>query len=207
MSGMITTYLTVGGTSKGEYKEKGSTFIGLVYPVKDENSVKDILEEIKSEYYDARHHCYAYVLKPDRSVYRANDDGEPSHSAGDPILGQINSNNLTHTLIVVVRYFGGTKLGVGGLVNAYKTAAAIALKKNKIITIEITQPAEINYDYGATNEVMRLVDDFQLKIIDQQFVEDCTMQVEVPVGNVKDLKSRVQLLKDTGSKVTLSWQH
>lgn len=207
MSGMIATYLTVSQTSKGEYKEKGSTFIGLVYPVKDENGVKNILEEVKAEYYDARHHCYAYVLKPDKSIYRANDDGEPNHSAGDPILGQINSKDLTHTLVVVVRYFGGTKLGVGGLVNAYKTAAAVALGRNKIITIEITQLAEINYGYGATNEVMRLVDDFQLKIADQQFVEYCTMQVEVPVGNVKDLKSRVQLLKDIGSKVTLSWQH
>jgi len=114
------TYFTIKHESEGFYKEKGSKFLAFAYPVQDEAAVKERTSELKKVYYDARHHCYAYILGHDGEQYRASDDGEPNHSAGDPILGQIKSNNLTNTLIVVVRYFGGTKLGISGLINAYK---------------------------------------------------------------------------------------
>src|SRR5690606_14087988 len=137
------------------------------------------LDTLKKQYYDARHHCYAYILGKDGQDFRANDDGEPGHSAGDPILGQIRSNNLTNTLIVVVRYFGGTKLGVGGLVTAYKTAAAEAIAANEIITALITEKVTFEFDYLDMNEVMRLTKALELKILDQHFDNRCAMEVEV----------------------------
>src|SRR5690606_7725476 len=120
-------YRTIAQPAEGLYKEKGSKFIALAYPVYTEEEIKDRLAELRKKYYDARHHCYAYMLGADKSRYRANDDGEPNHSAGDPILGQIRSADLSNVLVVVVRYFGGTKLGVSGLITAYKTATADAL--------------------------------------------------------------------------------
>src|SRR5690606_39655528 len=128
------TYLTIADHAEGLYYEKGSKFIALAYPVSDEEEIKSLLENIRKKYYDARHHCYAYRLGREGLVFRANDAGEPNHSAGDPILGQLRSYNITDVLIVVVRYFGGTKLGVGGLINAYKTAAADAIENSTIIT-------------------------------------------------------------------------
>lgn len=124
------TYFTLKGNSEGFNKEKGSKFLAFAYVVSNEDDVKKTVAELKKKYYDARHYCYAYVLGDQSEIYRAKDDGEPGHSAGDPILGQIRSKKLTNTLIVVVRYFGGTKLGVGGLIHAYKTAAADAIENN-----------------------------------------------------------------------------
>ena len=118
---MVFSYKTIRKEAEGFYKEKGSKFIAKAYPAESIDQVNEILGELRKEFYDARHHCYAYILEPDASQYRANDDGEPNHSAGDPILGQIRSHELTNTLVVVIRYFGGTKLGVSGLINAYKT--------------------------------------------------------------------------------------
>jgi uncharacterized YigZ family protein len=173
------TYLTLKAESQGLYKEKGSKFLAFAYPVNNEREIKEILESLKKQYHDARHHCYAYILGKDGQDFRANDDGEPGHSAGDPILGQIRSNNLTNTLIVVVRYFGGTKLGVGGLVTAYKTAAAEAIAANEIITAVITERVSFEFDYLDMNEVMRLTKTLDLKIIDQHFDNRCSMMVEV----------------------------
>ena len=127
------TYFTLKGNSEGFYKEKGSKFLAFAFVISSEEDVKKIIAELKKKYYDARHHCYAYVLGNQSEKYRANDDGEPGHSAGDPILGQIRSNSLTNTLIVVVRYFVGTKLGIIGLINAYKTATADSIASNSII--------------------------------------------------------------------------
>ncbi len=164
-------FYTISKGGEGFYKEKGSKFIGLAFRVRDEEEVKERLEEVKKQYYDGRHHCYAYILSKDK--LRANDDGEPNHSAGDPILGQIKSKNLTEVLIVVVRYFGGTKLGVSGLINAYKTAAFEALEASKLIEVTIEEIYDIEYGYEITNEVMRLISEFEADIKNQEFTENC----------------------------------
>lgn len=176
---MPDTYLTLKSESQGLYKEKGSKFLAFAYPVDHEQEIKDILDLLKRQYHDARHHCYAYILGKDGQDFRANDDGEPTHSAGDPILGQIRSNNLTNTLIVVVRYFGGIKLGVGGLITAYKTAAADAIAANEIITAVVTEQVTFEFDYLDMNEVMRLIKALDLKILDQHFDNRCLMTLEV----------------------------
>jgi uncharacterized YigZ family protein len=119
----VFSYLTIASPSEGSYKEKGSRFLAFAYPVSSETEIREKLESLKAQYFDARHHCYAWMLGPEKKHFRANDDGEPNHSAGDPILGQLRAMKLTNVLIVVVRYFGGTKLGVGGLISAYRSAA------------------------------------------------------------------------------------
>lgn len=199
----VEQYLTLAKGGEGLYKEKGSKFIAHAYFAASEDEVKAIQEELRQRYHDARHHCYAYVIGPDRSQYRANDDGEPNHSAGDPILGQINSKQLTNTLVVVIRYFGGTKLGVSGLINAYKIAAEEALNNSKIISVDITKSVTLKYSYAATSEVMRLVDDFELTITDQDFADECIINGEVKIGQLDEFKSKVQLLIDTGSDIKL----
>lgn len=194
-------FYTVEGVSEGLYKEKGSKFIAYAYPVKNEEEVKETLLELKKQYYDARHHCYAYMLGAERKDYRANDDGEPNHSAGDPILGQINSKNLTNVLVVVVRYFGGTKLGVSGLINAYKVSAEEALSKAKVIKIDVTKSIHLEYTYEDTNDVMKLVSDFNIDITDQKFEAACAMQGEVNINLVHQLQEKVQLLQDLSKNV------
>lgn len=176
---MPDTYLTLKRESEGLYKEKGSKFLAFAYPVQNEEEIKEIIARLKKQYHDARHHCYAYILGQDGQDFRANDDGEPGHSAGDPILGQIRSNNLTNVLIVVVRYFGGTKLGVGGLVTAYKTAAAEAILANEIIMEIVTEKVRFHFDYLDMNEVMRLVKELEIKIDKQHFDNRCTMTLLV----------------------------
>src|SRR5690554_6762165 len=176
---MPDTYLTLKSESQGLYKEKGSKFLAYAYPVDSEQQIKEILDTLKKQYYDARHHCYAYILGKDGQDFRANDDGEPGHSAGDPILGQIRSNNLTNTLIVVVRYFGGTKLGVGGLVTAYKTAAAEAISANEIIAKVVTEKVSFHFDYLDMNDVMRIIKSLDLQIGEQHFDNRCAMTLEV----------------------------
>lgn len=170
------TYRSLAGASEGFYKEKGSKFLSFAYPVSSEENIKEKLDALRKQYHDARHHCFAFVLKPEEGreeSYRANDDGEPAHSAGDPILGQIRSNRLHDVLVVVVRYFGGTKLGVSGLVNAYKTAAAEAIAHNRIIRKTIRKTLEIRFSYEATTEVMRMVEQYQMQILEQEFTVDC----------------------------------
>lgn len=149
-------YKTIAGTAEGLYKEKGSRFIALAYPVRTEEEVKEIVADLKSRYYDARHHCYAYRLGADLKKFRANDDGEPSSTAGKPILGQIVSAGLTDILIVVVRYFGGIKLGVSGLINAYRAAAADALAQAVVVEKTVDEVFRISFSYAALNEVMRV---------------------------------------------------
>lgn len=170
-------FFTVEGSAESLYKEKGSKFIGLSFRVRNEEEVKVIQEELRKKYYDARHHCYAYIL--DENKYRANDDGEPNHSAGDPILGQIRSKNLQQVLVVVIRYFGGTKLGVSGLINAYKTAAFDALEQTKLVKVIIEERFELHYGYELTNEVMKLISDFDVTIIEQHFTDTCKAKIGV----------------------------
>ena len=196
---MQLSFKTIAKESEGFYKEKGSKFLAFAFPVNSEEDVKNCQERLRKEYYDARHHCYAYVLGEDYSLFRANDDGEPNHSAGDPILGQIRSKELTNTLVVVVRYFGGTKLGVGGLINAYKVATEAALNNNKLIAVSITNTYAITFDYATTNEVMRLVQEYDLKIIEQKFEVDCYLKVDVTVGVEDQFLNKIQLLKELGN--------
>ena len=151
------TYKTIKSPAQGIYKEKGSKFISFAYPVKTESEVKLLLEENKKEYYDARHHCFAYILGYDKSAWRLNDDGEPSGTAGKPIYGQLQSFDLTNTLLIVVRYFGGIKLGVSGLINAYKSAAKDALQNSSIIENTINELYKLIFPYEMINESMKRI--------------------------------------------------
>lgn len=176
---MEDTYQTISGKAEGLYKEKGSKFIALAFPVTSEEEVKEILTTLRKDYHDARHHCYSYVIGFKGEHFRANDDGEPSGTAGRPIHGQILSKNLTNTLIVVIRYFGGTKLGVSGLINAYKTAASDALENAQIITKTINDIYQINFGYLAMNDIMKLVKDENLRIMEQNFDTSCFITVGI----------------------------
>lgn len=174
------TYKTI--TDKTEnilFKDKNSKFIGYAYPVLTEIDVKHHIETLKKEHHAARHWCYAYQIGTTNLLYRANDDGEPSNSAGAPIYGQIQSFDLTNVLIVVVRYFGGVKLGVGGLINAYKTTAKATLEASKIITKTINIDYLITFDYKNMNTVMRIVKERQLNIIHQKLELDCQITISV----------------------------
>ena len=155
------TYFTIAVPSEGEYKEKGSKFIAFTYFVSDESSFKEKLEQLKKEHFKATHHCYAYRLGIDGKNYRANDDGEPSGTAGRPILGQIDSFGLTNVLIIVVRYYGGTKLGTSGLINAYREAAKNALDKSQKIEKIIESIVEVSISYNQLNEMMQFLKQYQ----------------------------------------------
>jgi len=169
--------------------------------VRSEGEVGKLLGDLKKQYHDARHHCYAFVLGAAADVFRAYDDGEPGHSAGDPILGQIRSRNLTYTLVVVVRYFGGVKLGVGGLVQAYKTAAALALDNSELVKREVTTIVNLTYDYATTADVMRLVDDFNLQIVFQDFGVACQMRAELPLRRQEAFIERIETLMALGKGI------
>lgn len=173
------TYKTIADVSEGLYKDKGSRFISFAFPVKTEEEIKDILGDIKKKYYDARHHCYAYVLGVEKSKFRINDDGEPSGTAGKPIYGQIQSAGLTNILIVVIRYFGGIKLGVRGLINAYKGAALEALSNASIITMVEETGYSIHFDYEQMNDVMKVMKDYSLDTFDHQFDMRCHLGFSV----------------------------
>ena len=163
------TYKTIKGLSQGSYSEKGSKFIALAFPVTTEDEVKQHVAEAKKTYYDARHHCYAYILGPDKSAYRVNDDGEPSGTAGRPIHGQLLSKDITNVLVLVIRYFGGTKLGVPGLINAYRAATIDALENNEIIEKTIDETYQVAFDYTAMNSVMQILKHDAVKINSQSY--------------------------------------
>lgn len=182
------------GFGEGFYSEKRSKFLAFAHHVTSVDEVKTLLASYRKKYYDARHCCYAYVLGPERSVFRANDDGEPSSTAGKPILGQINSCGLTDVLIVVVRYYGGVNLGTGGLIIAYKTAASDALAH---ATIELRQVEEIitfDFSYPMMNEVMHVVKEMQARIISQQFDNTCSITLRIRKGEADQLRSRLNKL-------------
>lgn len=185
-------YLTIDRESLGLYKEKGSRFLSFAYPVSSESDIKNLLDQLKKEYYDARHHCYAYILGAKQDVFRAQDAGEPNHSAGDPILGQIRSKGLTDILVVVVRYFGGTKLGIPGLVHAYKTAAADALEQAHIVEKMIEENLEIEFEYPKINDVMRLIREYDVKIETQHFDVNCQMTLRVRSKFIDEIKNKLE---------------
>ena len=173
------TYKTIAAPAEGIYKEKGSKFLAFAYPVRTQEEIKAHLERLRKEYFDARHHCYAYILGPRKDAFRANDDGEPSGIGGRPIHGQLLSADLTDTLIVVVRYFGGILLGASGLANAYKAAARDAIDHATIVEKTIDCRYRLSFKYEAMNDVMRILKDFDLKPLNQQFDLDCTLEVSV----------------------------
>ena len=185
------TYLTVARLSEGLYKEKMSKFISFAVPVSTLDEAKEAIARYQKEYYDARHVCWAYMLGAARTEYRVNDNGEPSGTAGKPILGQINSFGLTNVLIVVVRYFGGIKLGTSGLIEAYRAAAADAIRANEIVECLVEEDVRIFFEYPFMNDVMRIVKEMQPQIIDQQFDNLCTMTLSIRQSRAEQLLERL----------------
>ena len=161
------------------YKDRGSKFFGYAFPVTEEVNVKTFLEQLKKEHHNARHWCYAYRIGIENMIYRANDDGEPNNSAGMPIYGQIQSFELKNILVVVVRYFGGIKLGVGGLITAYKTTAQLTLEKCKIVTKTINHTFLLTFDYKDMNKVMRVIKEKKLDVINQELMVNCKLTISV----------------------------
>jgi uncharacterized YigZ family protein len=187
---MIDKYLTISLPSEGLYKEKGSRFISFAYPVYSENEVKQYLLELKKKYYDARHHCYAYRLGVTGEAWRAVDDGEPSGTAGKPILGQLLSNNLTNIVVFVVRYFGGIKLGVPGLINAYRSATADSINNAVIVEKEDKDSFAIEFDYLLMNDVMKIIKEEQPEIVKQEFETVCHIELRIRRSLSETLKSK-----------------
>lgn len=173
------TYKTIASASEGIFKDRGSKFMAYAYPVSSEAEVKEKIAVLKKEHFNAVHHCYAFRLGADKMHFRSNDDGEPSGTAGKPILGQIQSNDLTNILIVVVRYFGGTLLGVPGLIAAYKGAAADAIANAKTEERTVDEVYELKFPYAAMNDVMRILKDEELKQWNQDFQLDCSLLFSV----------------------------
>jgi uncharacterized YigZ family protein len=194
------TYNTLKQTSEGLYKDKGSKFIAYAHPVKNEEEIKGILVDLRKKHYDARHHCYSWALGPTRDAFRINDDGEPSGTAGKPIYGQILSHDITDVLIVVVRYFGGTKLGVRGLINAYKAAATEAINNNTIIEMLIRETYELQFEYPLMNDVMKVLKDHDLNQLSHDFALSCKLTFEVRRNKADEIKDIFQSLY--GVKIT-----
>lgn len=191
-------YKTITSSSQGLYKEKGSRFISFAIPVSDQDEIKTIIDKIRKEHHEAKHHCYAYMIGHERTVWRVNDDGEPSGTAGRPILGQINSYCLTNILIVVSRYFGGTLLGVSGLINAYRTAAASAIQNAELIEKTLQEYYEITYPYISMNDVMRILKEENLGQSQQSFDLECRLLLNFRVSvreKVLNQLSRIDGLK------------
>jgi uncharacterized YigZ family protein len=187
---MIDKYLTISSFSEGLYKEKGSRFIAFAYPVCSETEVKQYLQELKKKYYDARHHCYAYRLGVAGESWRVTDDGEPSGSAGKPILGQLLSNNLTNIAVFVVRYFGGVKLGVPGLINAYRSATADSIQNAEIIEKEDKADFSIEFGYQVMNDVMKIIKDEHPEVVKQEFDIICRIELQIRRNLYEMLKNK-----------------
>ena len=185
------TYNSIGSPSRGLYKDQGSRFISFAYPVETEAQVKELVDSLKKEYHDARHHCFAYRLGLDGSRYRMNDDGEPSSTAGRPILSQIDSAGLSDVLVVVVRYFGGIKLGVPGLIKAYKTAAQDALAQAAKVEKTATVSYHIEFDYMNMDSVMRTLKDMDIPQSGQNFGQLCSMDIRVRLSQQEELTKRL----------------
>ncbi len=196
----IYKYKTVVKPSEGLYREKGSKFISLLEHVESEQECMDFLHRVKKEYHDARHHCYAYRIDPENEMYRSQDDGEPSGSAGKPILNQVLSYELYNVMIIVVRYFGGTKLGVSGLINAYKTSTREAIDSARIVVRHLTRLYELRFDYPRMNDVMRVIKEEKLKIMDQDFSLSCFIKIEIKKNQLEKIILRIENLRDVEMK-------
>ena len=189
-------YHTISENSVGEgyYTEKRSKFLAFAHHVETVEEVKSIVSAYRKQYYDARHCCYAYMLGPEQKAFRANDDGEPSSTAGKPILGQINSAGLTDILIVIVRYYGGVNLGTGGLIVAYRTAAADAIANATIEVRQVEETIKYDFTYPMMNDVMRIVKEMQPQVVDQQFDNACSITLRIRKREAEQLRSRLNKL-------------
>ncbi len=196
---ILDTYKTIKSSGKEVlFKDRNSKFYGYAFPIKTEDDVKNIISELKKQHHTARHHCYAWQIGTENKRYRSNDDGEPSNSAGQPIFGQIQSFEITNVLVVIVRYFGGVKLGVGGLINAYRTSAAMAIEASEIIEKTINKDFVIIFEYKDMNKVMRIIKDYDLKIIKQELELSCKIYISVRkkfVDKIKDVFSSLYEIK------------
>jgi len=196
------TYKTIAAESKGLFKDRGSRFIAIARPVSSQEEIKTVLEDLRKEYHDARHHCYAWMLTPDRQAWRVNDDGEPSGTAGRPIMGQINSRELTNIVVVVIRYFGGTLLGVSGLINAYRSAAEDALANARIIEKHVTESWLVTFPYTSMNDVMKVLKDEGCGQHAHDYTgEKCSAEVSFRASKADTVTGRLQKI----AGLTLTW--
>ena len=191
---MEDSFKTIGSGGEGYYSEKRSKFLAFAHHVESADEVKEIVAGYRKKYFDARHVCYAYMLGADRKDFRANDYGEPSSTAGKPILGQINSNELAETLIVVVRYYGGVNLGTGGLIVAYREAAADAIAHSEIIDKLVEERVDFEFPYVMMNQVMRVVKETQARIVSQNFDNTCSISLSIRQSQAEQLRSRLEKL-------------
>lgn len=194
------TYKTIAGPAEGVFRDRGSKFIAYLFPIRSEDEAKEILLRIKAEHPKARHHCWALRLSPDRSVFRINDDGEPAGTAGRPILNTLLSFDVTNIFAVVVRYFGGTLLGVPGLINAYKSATAQALQTAKIIEKTVNDIYRIAFDYLSMNQVMKILKEEDIEILHQEFDNRCLMDISVRKTRVNLVIGRLEKLENISVK-------
>lgn len=187
-------YLTIEGTGKGEFTDKRSKFLAFAHHVTQLEEIKELIASYRKKYYDARHVCYAYMLGTERTDFRANDDGEPSSTAGKPILGQINSHQLTDILIIVVRYYGGVNLGPSGLINAYKTSAALAIENTNVVATPIETVISYTFPYIMMNKVMKIIKDMDVKILQQDFDNVCTIKMAIIQSRGQELQDKLDHL-------------
>jgi uncharacterized YigZ family protein len=196
------TYKTITAPAVGEiFKDRASKFIGYAYPVTSEDEVKEYIQALKKEHHTARHWCYAWQMGTSTLKTRANDDGEPSNSAGNPILGQLVSFDVTNTLVVVVRYFGGTKLGVGGLINAYRTGAKYALEEATIVTRTIDKTFTLIFEYADMNKVMRIIKENKLHVLSQEMEMQCVFKLSIRLKDVSRIQQIIEDLRKVKLKV------
>lgn len=183
------------------YKEKGSKFYAYAFPMTDSNEVSEFIAPLRKKHPKANHHCYAWKIGPGENNYRANDDGEPSHSAGDPILGQINAYDLSDILVVVTRIFGGTKLGVGGLIHAYRESAQLALKQAQIVERVITNDIKLNFEYPQMSQVMRFIDEHSYQIKKQELTAHCNIVIAVPLNEIEQAMNKLKTMYPIQAKM------
>ncbi|WP_420316223.1 IMPACT family protein [Ekhidna sp.] len=197
----MSSYYTIASPAEGFYKEKGSKFISRAYSVRSEEEIKIVQDDLRKEFHDARHHCFAWVLGLENQSWRANDDGEPAHSAGDPILGQIRSHGLTNILVVVIRYFGGTKLGVGGLIQAYKQATEDALHKVKKVEIFEWFTLKMNFSYDMMSQAERVINDFELNVQNRDFKLSCEIVCLIKKDQIASFQEKTKDLYNIAFKI------
>jgi uncharacterized YigZ family protein len=194
------TYRTIKSSAEGIYKEKGSRFVSKAIPVYDQGEIKLMIDQVRKDHHLARHHCFAYMLGQERLIWRVSDDGEPSGTAGRPILGQINSNGLTNILIVVSRYFGGTLLGVSGLINAYRTSAASAIQNAEQIELTLQEYYEISYPYSSMNDVMKILKEENVEQSAQTFELECRIRLNFRASAKEKVLNRLLRINGLGAR-------
>ena len=194
-------YLTISQPATGVFKDKGSKFLAFAYPVTAEKEIKDIVDRLRKEYFDARHHCFAWRLGADKKLFRANDDGEPSGTAGKPILGQIVANDLTNVLVVVVRYFGGTLLGTSGLITAYRAATSDAISNAKVSERYVHAVYQLQFAYHQMNAVMKIVKDYELEIFEQNFEIACSLKVKIRQQSAETLEGKFTSIEGVNAEL------